>query len=364
MSLNKKLRTNVNHILKIDVLRGISIILVLYHHFNIPYKLQLGMLPNGEYLTHLLARNGNYGVTMFFVISGFLITQSILNRDSNLKDLHIKNFYIRRVARILPCLVLLIAMVTLLGIIGLQPFVNHQPNGVEVSYVTTVLAALTFSMNVLIIKYGWVNYALGVLWSLSVEEVFYLVFPILAKYLKTLFLSTLMLGIILIAPYIRHLYYLDPNEAYLYAYFASFDAIAIGVLTALCCKKIKIPQSVNVIAIALMLVLYFVAPIKEISTWSISIFAFCTAILILRQTNIVSDHSVLVWFGKRSYELYLFHLIILGLIKSFFIPSETIFVMKLLLLGIYIIGTLALSYLIERYYSSTLNQHIRKHFLS
>lgn len=68
---------------KIDVLRGVAIILVLLHHFNIPYKLQdtwLGISVLGEPLSTLVARNGNYGVTLFFVISGFLITQHTLNR--------------------------------------------------------------------------------------------------------------------------------------------------------------------------------------------------------------------------------------------------------------------------------------------
>ena len=72
---------------KIDLLRGISILLVLLHHFNIPYKLHdtfLGIQIFGESLSTLIARNGNYGVTLFFVISGFLITQHTLQRSGTL----------------------------------------------------------------------------------------------------------------------------------------------------------------------------------------------------------------------------------------------------------------------------------------
>ena len=60
----------------IDTLRGLSILLVLLHHFNIAYPLRdtlLAGLP-GWPLPQAIARNGNYGVTIFFVISGFLIT--------------------------------------------------------------------------------------------------------------------------------------------------------------------------------------------------------------------------------------------------------------------------------------------------
>ena len=143
---------------KIDILRGVSILLVLIHHFNIPYKLHdtfLGIPIGGESLSTLIARNGNYGVTMFFVISGFLITPHTLQRSGSLAQIKLKDFYIRRIARIMPCLVLLVAMVSVLGSLGLQPFINQSPNGVEVSYAVTVLSALSFWMNLLIIEYGW-----------------------------------------------------------------------------------------------------------------------------------------------------------------------------------------------------------------
>ena len=80
---------------KIDILRGVSILLVLIHHFNIPYKLHntfFGILIGGESLSTLIARNSNYGVTMFFVISGFLITQHTLQRSGSLAQIKLKDF--------------------------------------------------------------------------------------------------------------------------------------------------------------------------------------------------------------------------------------------------------------------------------
>ena len=65
---------------RIDMLRGVSILLVLLHHFNIPYSLKDTGLPRcwaGRSCTR--SRNGNYGVTMFFVVSGFLITRNALD---------------------------------------------------------------------------------------------------------------------------------------------------------------------------------------------------------------------------------------------------------------------------------------------
>ena len=364
--------------IKIDVLRGISILLVLLHHFNIPYKLHdtfLGVQIFGESLSTLIARNGNYGVTMFFVISGFLITQHTLQRHGSLVQIKLKDFYMRRVARIMPCLVLLVAMVTVLGSLGLKPFMNQVPNGIEVSYALTVFSAFSFWMNILIIDYGWVNYALGVLWSLSVEEVFYLVFPLLCLLLgrSQKHFILLLLALIAYAPYFRSLHFGAENGAYLYHYFSSFDGIAMGCLTALIVQHVKInAQTLKVImpiVSVLMIALYFYAPIKEVSTWGISLFALCTAILIFCfSQNTPSEASsitskVMVWIGQRSYEMYLFHLIILGLFKVIYLPKETLPAEKLMLLPIYFILVFVLSWAIEKYYSTPLNHKIRQRFI-
>ena len=362
---------------KIDILRGVSILLVLIHHFNIPYKLHdtfLGILIGGESLSTLIARNGNYGVTMFFVISGFLITQHTLQRSGSLAQIKLKDFYIRRIARIIPCLVLLVAMVSVLGSLGLQPFLNQSPNGVEVSYAVTVLSALSFWMNLLIIKYGWVNYALGVLWSLSVEEVFYLAFPVLCLALgRGKGFIIFLLVVIAYAPYFRALHFGEESGAYLYHYFSSFDGIAIGCLTAMYAQHFKgaIYNQKMIVAVTalLMTALYFYAPIKEVSTWGISVFALLTALLILCFTQDLKVKPIsytarsLVWIGQRSYEMYLFHLIVLGLMKVVYFPKETLAAEKLMLLPVYFIAVFILSWAIEKYYSTPLNLKIRQSWI-
>ena len=362
---------------KIDILRGVSILLVLIHHFNIPYKLHdtfLGILIGGESLSTLIARNGNYGVTMFFVISGFLITQHTLQRSGSLAQIKLKDFYIRRIARIMPCLVLLVAMVSVLGSLGLQPFINQSPNGVEVSYAVTVLSALSFWMNLLIIEYGWVNYTLGVLWSLSVEEVFYLAFPVLCLALgRGKGFIIFLLAVIAYAPYFRAHHFGEESGAYLYHYFSSFDGIAIGCLTAMYAQHFKgaIYNQKMIVAVTalLMTALYFYAPIKEVSTWGISVFALLTALLILCFTQDLKVKPIsytarsLVWIGQRSYEMYLFHLIVLGLMKVVYFPKDTLAAEKLMLLPVYFIAVFILSWAIEKYYSTPLNLKIRQSWI-
>jgi peptidoglycan/LPS O-acetylase OafA/YrhL len=322
----------------------------------------------------LIARNGNYGVTMFFVISGFLITQHTLQRSGSLAQIKLKDFYIRRIARIMPCLVLLVAMVSVLGSLGLQPFINQSPNGEEVSYAVTILSALSFWMNLLIIEYGWANYALGVLWSLSVEEVFYLAFPVLCLVLgRGKGFIVFLLAVIAYAPYFRALHFGEESGAYLYHYFFSFDGIAIGCLTAMYAHYFKgaIYNQKMIVAVTtlLMTALYFYAPIKEVSTWSISVFMLLTALLILCFTQDLKVKPIsytarsLVWIGQRSYEMYLFHLIVLGLMKVVYFPKDTLAAEKLMLLPVYFIAVFILSWVIEKYYSTPLNLKIRQSWI-
>lgn len=329
----------------------------------------------GESLSTLIARNGNYGVTLFFVISGFLITQHSLRRHKSLDQIHVKDFYIRRVARILPCLMLLVASVSLLGAMELQPFINHSPNGIEVSNSMTIFAALTFWMNILIIEFGWVNYALGVLWSLAVEEVFYLFFPLLCLCLaRGKGLIIFLFAIIAYAIYFRSLHYGAESGAYLYHYFSSFDAIAIGCLSALLAQKIYIADRLKTLLLMLsticMCIIYFYAPIKMVSTWSMTVFALCAGVLIftlnqrcvpIHPLNIVQ--RILVWTGQRSYEMYLFHLLVLGLFKLLYLPKQTLAEEKLMLLPLYFLLTFILAWVIERYYASPLNCWIRMKFI-
>ena len=118
-----------------------------------------------------------------------------------------------------------------------------------------------------------------------------------------------------------------------------------------------------------MTALYFYAPIKEVSTWGISVFALLTALLILCFTQDLKVKPIsytarsLVWIGQRSYEMYLFHLIILGLMKVVYFPKDTLAAEKLMLLPVYFIAVFILSWVIEKYYSTPLNLKIRQSWI-
>ncbi|WP_144021922.1 acyltransferase family protein, partial [Burkholderia pseudomallei] len=216
----------------VDLLRGIAILLVLILHFHLTYRLHV--LPfDVPWLSgaiKAISRNGNYGVTMFFAVSGFLITSTSARRFGSLGAIRPATFYRFRASRILPCLVLVLAVIVALGSLGMRSFVNKPDTA---SVLVSVLSVLTFWHNVLMAKVGYFNYSMNILWSLSVEEVFYLSFPILCLLLKRRRYILLFLCVpILVAPVYRSLH-ADDEIVALYGYLSCFDAIAMGACAAL-----------------------------------------------------------------------------------------------------------------------------------
>ncbi|MGU7781027.1 acyltransferase family protein [Burkholderia sp. PU8-34] len=357
-----------------DLIRGISILLVLFHHFNIAYRLDDTSLARafGWEAVRAVARNGNYGVTMFFVISGYLITMHADRRWSGLGNVDARAFYGLRIARIAPCLLLLLVAVNALATAGVAIFQNHAPAGTPVSFWLVNLASVTFWMNVLIGAHGWINYPLGVLWSLSVEEVFYLSFPLLCLALRRE--SRLLVfwsALIVVGPIYRFGHQGDEG-GFLYAYFACFDAIAIGCCTALLAKRIawrdRTRTMLPLLAVAAMTFVYLYRPIADSNVLGVTAMALGTAVLLLAAHDRPDEppfrrarvSAVFEWFGRLSYELYLFHLIVLGLLRTIFPRPEVAGDEKLALLAGYLLLSAGLSAAIARRYAEPLNRSVRQ----
>ena len=113
----------------IDALRGLSILLVVMHHIGIRVPLSQTLL--ARFLPHWLLQgvnfNGAEAVTIFFVISGFLITRRSQQRWGDLRGISLAGFYLLRMSRIVPLLLLVVAVLSLFHLLGVPRFVINKP---------------------------------------------------------------------------------------------------------------------------------------------------------------------------------------------------------------------------------------------
>jgi peptidoglycan/LPS O-acetylase OafA/YrhL len=223
----------------IDQLRGVAILMVMLLHFGETYQIwdhwPLVWLVGPAWAWSLLGW-GHFGVTMFFVVSGFLITTNIVERAGALRHMDLRTFYARRLARIMPLSAARsgdhrspwLARRALLP----RPWNKVTRPGRDWCFVR-----LGFCHNILMQKLGYFDYCLNVYWSLSVEEVFYISFPLVCVLLRRdLLIVGICAAFVIVGPFYRA-FHADNEIFYLYANLACFDAISIGCLTALLAQR-------------------------------------------------------------------------------------------------------------------------------
>ena len=182
-------RVDSGRIPSLDGLRAISILFVIIGHAyaTLPRLTGIpGALMDGF---TFIAGNGEMGVTVFFVLSGFLITTLLLKELRKTGKLSIKAFYIRRAFRIWPAFYLMLAVVVLLGVFRAIPLTVGE-----------VVSAGLFFWNYYPHGATWF---LGHTWSLAVEEQFYLVWPLILKFLGVSRAAWFAAAVIAIEPAVR-----------------------------------------------------------------------------------------------------------------------------------------------------------------
>lgn len=177
-----------SHLPSLDGMRAVSILLVVGFHA------QMALAPEGAYSAYL----GSLGVSIFFVISGLLITWLMIREREATGAFSLANFYIRRALRILPVYWLLLLAVVALRAVHI----------IAISW-SDILRALTFTHNYPNTLHPPTYYSwwLGHTWSISVEEQFYLLWPSLFFFLPKRFAARLAAVLAFSGPVLRVLDY-------------------------------------------------------------------------------------------------------------------------------------------------------------
>lgn len=311
-------------IMDIEVLRGIAVLLVVVHHTN-------GNLYSwsSPFLERFFAYfGGGVGVDLFFAISGFVIARELLPRLENAKsDDKVRvviSFWVKRAWRLWPSAWLWLLIPLLLVVF----FNDSHAFGSLRANVEATAAGLAHVANLRMIEtFGAKEYgATFAYWSLSLEEQFYLLLPLLAL----LFRQRLVwiLGAVVL------LQLLDPRETLMAVCFRT-DAICIGVLLAIFSRRrmyaITFPAFMRnrVVSMAAPLMLIGLLIIFGPSQFDVAPYNFSIVAILAGVLTFLAAHNQdlifhrqnwlrrpMIWIGERSYAIYLVH------VPSFFLIRE------------------------------------------
>lgn len=361
----------------VDVLRGLAVLLVLLHHIHLRFEFNDydtdGWLPQA--LNQVFWWSGYQAVIAFFVISGFLITRLSISRWGPLGQIDFRAFYALRVARIAPCLLLLLLVLATLHLLGAPNFTIPPERA---SLGQALLAALTFHINYLEGHQGYLPGGWDILWSLSIEETFYLLFPLICALVRSeRLLVAPLVCLIIVGPISRTLLAdLDPWVDY--AYFSCTDGIAFGCLAALACARLRIPAWVTRISLVAgaagaLFILVMRDTVARMGLpqlgLHITVLEFSVALMLLAFGAGLGNRAAAFaggWLrriGHHSYETYLFHMIVvLGLMNLLVRTRVTSHALPAWFAAMLLLS-LGLGELIARRYSEPLNRRLRARFV-
>ena len=302
----------------LDGIRGVAFLLVFAGHAGLYY-----VVPGG------------LGVTIFFFLSGYLITTLLRLEAQQRGTISLRDFYMRRVIRILPPFYITLAIACLLGFCGVMSVVPKA---------SAYLSAITFSLNYYaLLPNGpvWAGPGMGVCWSLCIEEHFYLVFPFVYRFFLKRDLSPKTQVKILVAgclfalvwrTFLVFAFHIETATGTKWTYDATdcrFDSIVWGAILAIrnnAWFKDRgdglLARSTNWAAVlgcaGLLFSLVYRNPVfRETARYTLqgislyAIFYYCIATegsLVVR----LLQNRALRWIGTLSYTLYLCHLYILN----------------------------------------------------
>lgn len=344
----------------LDILRFIAAYMIVIFHLFYGWKANYGlpsfMTDNTGTITRFGTfletgiHNFSFGVDIFFVISGFLITYLLLQEKERNGKIDILKFYIRRAFRIWPLYFLIIALGPLLTYIYNEP----QPS----SYIPHLLFVGNFEL----IKNGFSSVAVNHLWSLCIEEHFYIFAPLIIAFVPNKRLPAIFFSIVLISMIYRGIVAGTENywmKIYLNT-LSRMDVLAIGCLFGYLYhrKKISFNASVweRIIVYAIFLFVFFNDVMVD---WDNFFFAvgkkyfyvllvgYAMGNFLFHPASLLAPRkkNFLHYLGKVSYGIYMFNPVMVAIvIKTFNANQYHHLGVYLLIVHIMVFGAVVLSY--------------------
>ena len=292
-----------------------------------------------------LTKIGPIGVTLFFALSGFLITYLLLVEKERFHKINIRDFYIRRFLRIWPIYYLVLLFVYL-AVPYLLPeyFIEEK----ERFSIQSALLNVFFLTNITMV-FKFTPLIINVIWSIGIEEQFYLFWPWVVKskqYLKKFIIIILLFPILKLIVLLLSLKITEFKMLYDVLNLTRFDTMAIGALFGVLAykKTIKFKYFTFKVSdftskkiqyltygITFSILIYLLQYDLLLNIYNFQILPFLFSILLLNlicyESSVLKlENKVLNYLGKISYSLYLLHLIFFNLfypyLKKLLIKSD------------------------------------------
>lgn len=288
---------------RIDGLRFVAIFMVL-----------------AEHIVHSLAKHfsaGFYGVNLFFVISGFLITSILISNTDQPYKKSYKTFFIRRALRIFPAYFLVVLIYYLIGKDGIRE---------DLPYL------LTYTYNYRIVNSSAPIVAHTFFWSLSVEEQFYIFFPLIVlAFRKNINILIIIFTVILIMSYSQIFLDIFNLKRYNYVGIVSNMApLTLGAFGAIL-RKYRIQNCsffhnifIEILIFSFLLLVLYRCNLEYKLLFS----SLCNFYLVLKSSyfefkvsfiNKFLSNSFILYVGKISYGIYLYQGIVMLIVGRFFL---------------------------------------------
>lgn len=316
----------------LDGIRAISCLFVIIGHFSYLFSGYFNQVFGplfGPVITYSIG-NQYTGVTFFFVLSGFLITNILIDEFRLKGEVSYRNFFMKRLFRIFPAYYFYFILIFIfLYYSKIVPYTNQD-----------LISAITYTYN----YYSDLNpWFMGHFWSLAVEEQFYLIWPILFILTYKKFGIKVPILIIFASPLIRILTYYIFEESrgrISIMTHTRFDCLLFGCAFAFCFKnnyfekfnsiitkfKLHFISAFHILFFSRLLQMKFQGKYVMTVGYSLDAFAMCILIVYLvMNTNLVTKFfnlPIFVHIGTLSYSLYLWHIPFAwsGLGSSYLVP--------------------------------------------
>lgn len=290
------------YIARLDTFRAVAALLVVYHHYF------------SELLPPALRFDASFGVSFFFVLSGFLITGILLEDRGKSRGTALAQFYIRRSFRILPLYYFVLLFGLVLNVPGFWNSLPWSP---------------LYLVNVGIMVHGFSYFAnLAHFWTLAIEEQFYFLWPFVVLFTRRAWIVAAAL-VVASSLYRLGLFLVGTDFIYSLNILGTGDTLAIGALGAIACRKFGADRVERILRALLLVsapavICSILNPVYPILPTALFLSAGLTVgglaflwLIVLAEKDGADGSSwggrILPAIGRISYGIYVWHFVMLWL---------------------------------------------------